>query len=480
MGEVSSPAAARPVLPLTPHPLQRCGAWAVALLAGRAEPAAVTPDDLDAVTRRLVDDVTAVSSLPKNTPNPDWWKVLFALYPNAKPTHATRTRDADTLRALVADLFVPDAPGAHALPCAFCSAPTTVLWAKSQMPLFDTPHAVNTLPPGTAGWPVCRACRVALWALPYGAWVTAGSATVVMCATPAVERRFVARNVTRAERIQQVGFSGVPAGASAEAVTLAALRAHAADAPVDAVLWSFKNDNQEPWLRVTVTRHAVGRLLVRIESEPAVRRGWHRLRRALAHGDKDPGGYAAIARTLFVDEHGSVDRLLRALYDKFTEPPPDPVTTDGWRRLARAYQEEMYGMDVERLAPARRLVVAWITAERNPRGRFNEYVKAAGNGYALHKLLMEASARLLRDGGQPPDISGIAPTLLSGGPDGWRWRAQLFFEVVADLVAAEAPINRRPTDDSTDDEDNAGDAGADEDEAGDPIRFDPHEEEVYA
>lgn len=469
MGEVRAVATPQPVLAFTPHPLQRCGAWAVAVLAGRDDPDAVTSDDLDMVAGQLVDDIMAVSSLPEKTPNPDWWKVLFALYPNAKPTHASRTRDADTLRPLVVDLFAPDAPGAHALPCTFCSAPTDVLWAKSHMPLFDTPHAVNNLPPGTTGWPVCRGCRVALWALPYGAWVTAGSATVVMCANPAVERCFVARNVTRAKRIQQVGFTGIPADASAEAVTLAALRAHAADAPVDAVLWSLKNDNQEPWLKVSATRQAIGRLLVRIEADPAARGGWHRLRRALAHRDKDPGGYAAIARTLFVDEHGSGDPLLRALHHEFTDPPADPVATDSLRRLARAYQEETQGMDVERLAPARRLVVAWIMAERNPRGRFNEYVKAAGNGYALHKLLMEASARLLRDGGQPADISGIAPTLLSTGPDGWRWRAQLFFEVVADLVAAEAPIGRKPTD-----EDDA------DDEAGDTIRFDPHEEEVYA
>ncbi|WP_434740698.1 hypothetical protein [Micromonospora sp. SH-82] len=455
----------QPALASTTHPLQRCGAWAVAILADRPEPGAVTRDDLDTVAARLVDDITTVST---QADNPDWWKVLFALYPNAKPTHASRTRDAVTLRPLVADLFTPDRPHPHPLPCTFCSAPTEVRWAKVHLPLFDTVNALNTRPPGSAGWPVCRGCRVAMWALPYGAWVTAGSATVVTCAAPAVERRFAARNVTRAMRVQQTGFTGLPADANAEAVTLAALRAHAADAPVDAVLWSFKNDNQEPWLRVSSTRLAIGRLLVRIESDPASRQGWHRLRRALARRDKDSGGYAAVARTLFVDEHGSADRLLRALHHQFTTAPADPVTTDAWRRLARTYQEEMYGMNVERLAPARRLVVAWIVAERNPRGRFNEYVLAAGNAYALHKLLMEAGARLLRDGGQPADLSGIAPTLLSNGPEGWRWRAQLFFEVVADLVAAKAPIGRKPTEDDADDE------------VGDTIRFDPHAEEVYA
>jgi CRISPR-associated protein Cst1 len=468
VGAVNPAAATWQELTLTAHPLQRCGAWAVAVLAGRADPGAVTSEDLDTVAGRLVEDITAVSTQPTN---PDWWKVLFALYPNSKPTHAQRTRDPDVLRPLVAALFTPDAPGADAPPCTFCSRPTTMLWAKSHMPLFDTTHAVNTLPPRTAGWPVCRGCRVALWTLPYGAWVTAGSATVLMCGNPAVERRFVARNVTRATRIQQVGFAGVPADACAEAITLAALRAHAADAPADAVLWSFKNDNQEPWLRVSATRQAIGRLLVRIESDPATRQGWRRLRRALARPDKDPSGYTAIARMLFVDEHGSADRLLYVLLRESTDPPADPVATDGWRRLARAYQEEMYGMDVERLAPARELVTKWIMAG-NRRSRFNEYAKVAPSNYALHKLLMTASARLLRDGDQPPDISGITPTLLSTGPDGWRWRAQLFFEVVADLVAKRAEIGRKP-----DDEDDNDEPGGDPDDA---IRLDPYEEEVYA
>lgn len=474
MGPVTDAAGDRPALALTTHPFQRCGARAVALLAGRSEPGDVTADELDSVARRLIEDIVAVSSRPDPAPTPDWWKVLLALYPNAKATHHARTRDPAALRPLVANLFTPDVPAADALPCAFCSAPTVTLWDKTRLPLFGRAHAANTLPPRVAGWPTCRGCRVSMWALPYGAWVTAGSATVVMCANTAVERRFVARNVIRAERIHQLGFAGVPAGASAEAVTLAAMRAHAVDPPVDAVLWSFKNDNQEPWLRVSGTRQAAGRLLARIEADPATRLGWFRLRRSLTRRDTDPGGHTAIARTLFVDEQATVDRFLHALHQAVANPPADPITVDAWRRLARAYQEEMYGMDVARLAPARQLVAAWILAEHNPRGRFNEYARATKSGYALHELLMAASARLLRDGCPAPDISGITPTLLSAGPDSWRWRAQLFFEVVADLVAAEAPIGRKPAD--SEDEDDVDDI----DDIDDEIQFDPHEEEVYA
>ncbi|MBN1173577.1 MAG: hypothetical protein JXA67_15510 [Micromonosporaceae bacterium] len=484
MGSVN-PAGSAPVT-LTAHPLQRCGAWAIAVLAERAEPGDVSPADLDAVAARLVEDVLAASCLPKNASSPDWWKVLFALYPNAKATHASRSRDAQVLRPEVSDLFAPEEGSVPGLPCTFCSAPASRRWAKSNLPMFDSNKALNTLPPGLDGWPLCRGCRVAMWALPYGAWVTLGSATVLMCGNPEVERAFVERNVRRARRIQQLGMTGVPADACAETVTLAALRSVAGDVPVDAVLWSFKNDNQEPWLRVTGTRQAVGSLLSRIESHPALRDGWRRLRRALGRRDKRVGGYSAIARTLFNEEQQRADRLLQVLRKEFATPPKDPAAVDGWRRLARAYQEEMYGMDVERLVPARQLLATWILSERNPRGRFNEYDKVATRPYDLAALLKGAAARLLRDGHNPPDITGVLPTLLSAGPDGWRLRAQLFFEVVAELVAAKAAIGARPDDEDPDDAtvDATDTAVGHTDDATDGeserLEFEPDEEGAYA
>lgn len=466
MGAVTAAGLVARHLVLTDHPLQRCGAWAVAVLAGRPRPSDLTSADLDGAVTRLVDDVVAAATAPKSAAAYDWWKVLFALYPNSKPTHAGRSRDRHSLREQIVPFFAPDRSASLVRACTFCASPAGAVWSKAQLPMFDTSKALNTLPPDVSGWPVCRGCRIALWALPYGAWVTAGSATVLMCGSPDVERNFVAKNVSRASRIRQLGFSGLSADASAETVTLAVLRTHAPEAPVDAALWSFKNDNQEPWLRLTVTRQATARLLQRIEADPACRLGWRRLRGVLARREKAGSGYAAVARTLFDDEQRHVDRLLRELYRQVVDVPGEARALDGWRRLARAYQEEMYGMEIERLAPARRLVTEWITAEANPRGRFNEYKNAAPDGYALHKLLMQASARLLLDGRKPADVSAVAPVLLANGQDGWRWRAQLFFEVVADLVKADAGIARHKPDDVDVEE-----------ESTDAMRFHPDDEE---
>jgi CRISPR-associated protein Cst1 len=375
--------AAGPVLALTWHPIQRCGAWAVAVLAGRDSPAAVTSADIDRVAATLTADIVRAAAACKSEGAYDWWKVLFALYPNAKPTHASRPRDPEELRPDVTALFAPDPADATARPCVFCARPSAVLRAKPTLPMFDTTKALNTLPPGVAGWPVCRACRVTTWALPYAAWLTAASATVLTCDNPLVERAFAERNVRRAARIRQLGFTSLGANASAETVTLAAVRAHAHQACHSATLWAFKNDNQEPWLRVTATRGALTTFIVRMMADPGCSRGWRALQRALhrtdSAGQVTVSGAAAAARLLFDREDRPAGRLADSLFGLASDPARVSArTVVAWRALCRLYLEVMCGMDDEqlgRLKPARELIAEWITQETNPRGRFNDYAR---------------------------------------------------------------------------------------------------------
>lgn len=436
-------------LVLTGHPLQRCGAWATAALAGREHPDAVTADDLDTVAATIVQDTARAAAAEKEAVAYDWWKVLFALYPNSKATHAGRPRDVDALRAQIAEFFAADsAPTPR--PCVFCGGPSGALWTKSHLPLFDTNRAVNTLPPGSAGWPVCRACRIAMWALPYGARVTAGSATVLTCDDERVEREFVRRNVNRARRIRQVGFSGLRASTSPQYLTLAVLGDPKVprDESVGTTLWMFKNDNQEPWLRVTSTRVAVGRFVRRLQADPQARAGWKHLCRALTRRGTDGTvtrhGTDEAARTLFDREGRHDDGLLRALLSRAERP--DQVAESAllaWRALSRLYLKEMYEVDTRGLQPVVSVLADWITAETNPRGRFLEYRDAANYPNKLRQLLMKASARLYLDGHQPALIHEITPTLLGTSPDGYRWRGQLFFEVLGELVRRGVQIGKR-------------------------------------
>ncbi|RBQ14160.1 hypothetical protein DP939_42140 [Spongiactinospora rosea] len=431
-------------LRLTEHPLQRCGAWAVTVLAGQEQVGDVSPEVLDAVAERIVADAVLAGCAAPGSGAYDWWKVLFALYPNAKPTHARRERDPAVLRTQVAELFAVDPVDGPVYGCTFCGQACRVLWAKATLPMFDSIRAVNTLPPGMAGWAVCRGCRVAMWALPYGAWLTAGSATVLTCDSPQVERDFVRRNVRRAGRIRQLGFGRLPAIAGPEAVTLEALRVHAGDAPAAATLWMFKNDNQEPWLRVSGTRSGVARFLQLTAADPYCAAGWRDLQRALTRRDKQgrvlAGGAREAARLLFDRDGEQADRLPRELWRRSEDVETiSPRTLVRWRALCRLYVEVMYDMNADRLKAVADLLADWIAQEAH-RGRLNQYRRAAGSGYELHKLLLTASARLLLDGRDQRVDSDVLGDLLADGSRGWRERTVLWFDVVKGLQDRKVPI----------------------------------------
>ncbi|WP_242666154.1 MULTISPECIES: hypothetical protein [Parafrankia] len=437
-----------PLLRLAPHPFQRAGAWAVTILAGREDPAEITTDDLAAVADQITADVVRAALAAKDAAAYDWWKVLFALFPNSEPTHAKRSRDRGVLAPAVARFFHPDAD-APVRPCCFCGAAAGTLWSKMMLPLFDSPKALNTLPPETAGWPVCRPCRISLWAMPYGAGVTAGSATVLSCPESTVERAFVAAGCRRTARIRAAGFSSLPSDASPEAVTLWALRDHAQyDRPSSVTLWTFKNDNQDPWLRVSETRVAVVGFLRALPTDPAAYRGWRSLQRACHQKDKKGvvvrHGRDVVARALFETADRPPDQLCRELVRQLGDlEEVSAQNLRDWRALHALYLREMYGMDRNLLAPATTLLADWISAERNPRGRFNEYRKVAGRGFGLQVLMMEASARLYLDGRNPPDVTRVTKGLLAAGGEGTRLRGQLFFEVVAELVARGVEIGAK-------------------------------------
>ncbi|WP_234320374.1 hypothetical protein [Streptomyces sp. SBT349] len=441
------------VLPLTSHPLQRAGAWAVTVLAGCERPGEVAVTDLDAVASRLVDDVCAAAVAEKDDGVYDWWKVLFALYPNAKATHSKRTRDRAVMEPAIAALFIPDdVDAASAYPCTFCGTPTPVVWTKSNLPMFDTSKALNTLPPGVLGWPVCRGCRVAVWALPYGAWVTAGSAGVLSCESEAAERAFAARNVARARRVMQLGFSGLPATARPELVAVRALMAVREELSAT-TLWTFKNDNQEPWLRVTATRRALPRFLAVVSGNAPLRRGWRLLEMALTRRDKDgavtASGAVEAARLLFEAEDGRSRSLLGELHHLLTQD-----TGRSWSardvsdltRLAFTYAKEILGMEPDP-TPVATVIADWIQhGSGSPRGRLAEYRSVALSDYKLGTLLIQAHFRLVLDGRSAAAGPADWAPLISQRPRAWEQRMLLSARVLELLQQRGVAVNAPPAD----------------------------------
>ncbi|MFE6052642.1 hypothetical protein ACFQ6N_17950 [Kitasatospora sp. NPDC056446] len=436
----------------TGHPLQRAGAWAAAVIAERDDPSRVSVADLDTVSSILTADVLAAATAPKGSGRYDWWKVLFALYPNSKATHSKRSSDPDVLTPDIERLFAPDLPGAGPMrPCTFCAAGTAVVWAKSNLPLFDTSKALNTLPPGVPGWPVCRGCRIAMWALPYGAWVTAGSATVLSCEDRSAEREFARRNVRRARRVMQAGFTGLPAGTRPEFLVLTALR-DATDGLCATTLWSFKNDNQEPWLRVTRTRRAIPAFLATVDGNAPLRRGWQLLSLSLNRYDDEGGiatsGASEAARLLFEAEDGRSRPLLGQLHRVLADADGAWSVTDreALVRLAFTYAEEVFGMETD-LEPVATLIADWIARGTSPRGRLAEYRRAALSDYLLGSLLVQAYTRLQLDGNKT-QLAGpeLWKPLIRRQPRAWEQRMLLFAQVSVMLQQRGVPVGGKEPD----------------------------------
>ncbi|WP_234347916.1 hypothetical protein [Streptomyces specialis] len=448
---MNAPTVTAAALALTSHPLQRAGAWAAAVLAERPTPRAVTEQDLDRVVARLVEDVCSAATAGKSEPAYDWWKVLFALYPNSKATHSKRPSDRELLRAGIAELFVPDVAQSAKYPCVFCGNPASAVWTKANLPMFDTNKALNTLPPAVPGWPVCRGCRIAAWALPYGAWVTAGSATVLSCESESAERRFAERNVLRARRVMQLGFTSLKAGARPELVALHALKSVGAELSAT-TLWSFKNDNQEPWLRVTRTRRAVPRFLAVVQGNVPLRRGWRLLESALTRRDAKGAvvisGPAEAARLLFEAEDGRSRsfpfQLHRVLHDSGRHWSPQAQAD--LTRLAFTYAKEVLDMEPD-LKPVATLIADWIQfGSGSPRGRLAEYRNVALSGYKLGALLTDANFRLMLDGREAAVGPEDWKPLIRQRPGSWEQRMLLSASVLQLLRERGIAVADRPAD----------------------------------
>ncbi|MBU7600239.1 hypothetical protein JGS22_022040 [Streptomyces sp. P38-E01] len=313
--------------------------------------------------------------------------------------------------------------------------------------MFDTNKALNTLPPGVPGWPVCRGCRIAMWALPYGAWVTVGSATVLSCEVGAAEREFAERNVRNAQRVMQLGFGGLPPGARAEQVAAHALRSLQPLLPAAATLWSFKNDNQDPWLRVTQTRRAVPLFLARVDGNAELRLGWLLLQRSLTRRDKNgqvtTSGPAEAARLLFEAEDGRSRSLISQLHYLLQDPDRAWRARDraALSRLAFTYAEEVLGMKTD-LKPVATVIADWIEhGSGSPRGRLAEYRSVALNDYRLGALLLQAHFRLTLDGREVGAQPQHWEPLIQQRPRAWEQRMLLAAHVLELLRERGVAVN---------------------------------------
>lgn len=202
---------------LTAHPLQRVGAYALAMLGRAVRPEALTPERFERAVKTIVSDATA-AALTRDTKSKRgfWLKCSHSFFPNSKMNHPGNGRKSDeVVREAVADwLSTPRTTTAPGAACVLCGRAAIGFYGKKDVPLAESDLYRNTTPRGHAGMALCRPCLWCFRALPYGCRQTGGPAI----ALHSWDERFMARTLSRqVERNRQlIAFGAAEPGGIAD------------------------------------------------------------------------------------------------------------------------------------------------------------------------------------------------------------------------------------------------------------------------
>ncbi|WP_103503388.1 MULTISPECIES: hypothetical protein [unclassified Streptomyces] len=297
-------------LTLTPHPLQRVGAFALATLADTT-PAELTPDGFHTAMDVLTRDTVRASVRESKAPDGFWQKASLSFFPNAPMNHPGRYKgknaqgqpktDQDVREAARRWLRMPDPATWPDADCALCGRAAVGWYGKRDMALAESEAYRNTTPRGHEGTALCYPCLCSFYALPYGSQLTGGSST----ALHSWDERFTEYTVAhRTELNMAVAATGAaPAkGHPREVLALLALRAYQEPVRAGVDLLVFNNNNRGQVLE----RHHLDQPLAEwLGSHHTGGLGFRVLVRS--HRTPKTPGYGALARNAF----RSPERILR-------------------------------------------------------------------------------------------------------------------------------------------------------------------------
>jgi hypothetical protein len=175
---------------LTAHPLQRVGAFALAVLAHTrkvrlsevAYPQELTEQELRAANARMTEDLKLTTSVfDAKGPNGFWLGASYLLWPNC-PINTTNRRSllGDALEEKLHQWRnIPERERQVQAHCVLCDQPACGFYGKVDIPLLERASDRNTTIPTHEGMALCRGCLLSFYALPYGCSIGGGRATAL-------------------------------------------------------------------------------------------------------------------------------------------------------------------------------------------------------------------------------------------------------------------------------------------------------------
>jgi hypothetical protein len=425
-------------LVLTPHPLQRVGAYALARLAGAGAPRDVTAGGFRRATARMTSDAVR-AALGPDSKQPDgyWLKCSRSFFPGSKMNHWTIARkDGRVVQAEVEQWRRMPEPGTWpAAACVLCGRAAVRFFGKLDVPLAESDLYRNTTPRGHRGTALCWPCVCSFYALPYGCRLTGGPSIVLHSWDEGFLRTTVGRRVDRNRRILETGRDTAGQVLAREVVALDALRHYEERVTAGVELLVFSNDNrggsldifsmEQPlaeWLRLRARGDAYGSLLRA-----------HRSDRVL--------GRVGLARNAFREPERIVSACARYLAvpaaDRGVIGPAAPALA----QLTYSYVKEVMAMDHKDLAEIQATAgrIASVLSAAQTGGKLNAFYAQFRDQRRLRSWLQREAvywALQPADGETGPLVTARGFELLfDPGIDSQAWfhRELLLVAVLEDL-----------------------------------------------
>lgn len=438
MSELSAEQSA---LRLSPHPLQRAGAFALTALAGVRVPDEVVGTMFGDATAKLT-AAAVQAALVRDTKAEAGFllKCSYSLWPNSKMNHPRNKKlsDVEVTEAVRAWRTVPAPENWPEAGCALCDAAAVGFFGKSDIVLAESIAYRNTTPRGHAGLALCWPCVCSFHALPFGSHLSGGPSTIVHTWDERLAAHTARRQVHRNGLLITAGAK--PASPKPEVMALAALRGYEHRVTAGVELLVFTNNNQEQALSTHAVDQPLAEWLRTTTRLPERRTGLACLLRACRTAKG--GGAQNLAWRVF-NRPESIPAVLASYLAARTEARGMPVPESlAAAELIGSYLHEVMHMDEKDLAEIRRTAqrVAALFKPDDTGGKLTGFhaLFRAGRGTDLRNWLQRHSVEwvLTRpDDGAPLITESGFELLFSPSQDGnaWFFRQYLLTSVLAEL-----------------------------------------------
>lgn len=394
-------------VPLTPHPLQRIGAFALAWLAGVRHPAEVGERELeDAVGVMHGDLARTLEAQDSKDTNGFWLGASYLFWPNSRIPNTTNRKKLsvperrDLLRQW---RTLPPPDEVIDVPCALCGQAACGFYGKVDVALGASVNYRNTTPRGHEGLALCRGCVASFHALPYGCAIAGGRAAVVHAWDDRFLERMVRRQVHMMRQDAAVGAGrfGDARPYARQVAALRLIRAYDDEIHGGLALMVFSNSNKEQTLDVHSMGQPMANWVRGIRYRPDMTDGWRYLKRA--HHTPNVPGLSGLARNLFDRPRLVTERAVSYLYELAADLRVPPMEAPGLAAICLNYATEVLGMEKTDAEEIRVLARKVAGEASQGSSEFMQFIVAARKLSDLKKWLRSKAISQVRFG-QAPEI----------------------------------------------------------------------------